>query len=70
MANAYQTMGDWRQSEPESCAARGLDARCPLVKECLCAAFRDLSQLAARAEMPEAAEGEAMAGRDMGCPAE
>lgn len=60
----------YRRTEPGSCAAESLDMTCPLVKERFCAAFRDLSQLAAKAGMPEAAQGEAMMGRDLGCPAE
>jgi tetratricopeptide (TPR) repeat protein len=67
----------YRRTEPGSCAvresasARSLDMDCPLVRERLCAGLRDLTRLAAKAGMPElAAQGEGVASRQMGCPAE
>jgi hypothetical protein len=67
----------YRQTEPGSCAeresaaGRSLNMDCPLVKERLCAALRDLSHLAAAAGMADvAALGEGMASREMGCPPE
>ncbi len=61
----------YERTEPGSCAARGMGMDCPLVKDRYCAAFRDLSRLAAAAGMAEvAAQGESAAIRQMGCPAE